>query len=319
MPQISRLAFFGTPDFAVPTLDALVRAGRAPLLVVAQPDRPAGRGGRRQQPPVARYASAESLPLGQPEKVRDAEFLARIEGLDLDLGIVVAFGQIFPARLLAAPRLGCINLHASLLPAYRGAAPIQAAIAAGETATGVTTMRMEQGLDTGPILLQEQVAIGPEETAAELSPRLAEVGARLILSTLARLEADDLAAIPQDDRRATYAPRLAKDAGRIDWSFPARTLADRLRAFTPWPGLSAELAGAPVKILRARAFPSAAAVPEALPGTVIATPDGTEGALQVACGEGVLALFELQRPGRRPLAAADFANGERIAVGARFS
>lgn len=322
MPLISRLAFFGTPDFAVPTLDALVRAGRAPLLVVAQPDRPAGRGGRLQQPPVARFANAENLPLAQPEKVRDPEFLARIEALDLDVAIVVAFGQIFPARLLAAPRLGCINLHASLLPAYRGAAPIQAAIAAGETATGVTTMRMEQGLDTGPILLQEKVAIGLGETAAELSPRLAAVGARLILETLARLESGDLAAVAQEDEHASYAPRLAKDAGRIDWSLPARTLADRLRAFTPWPGLAAELAGTPVKIVRAQALPGAAPRTSA-PGTVIAlvtaTTDGALGALHVACGDGVLALLELQRPGRRPLLAADFANGERIVAGARFS
>ncbi|HEV7670585.1 MAG TPA: methionyl-tRNA formyltransferase [Thermoanaerobaculia bacterium] len=316
MPQISRLAFFGTPDFAVPTLDALVRAGRAPLLVVAQPDRPAGRGGRVQQPPVARYALAESLLLAQPEKVRDPEFLARIEALDLDVGIVVAFGQIFPTRLLAAPRLGCINLHASLLPAYRGAAPIQAAIAAGETATGVTTMRMEQGLDTGPILLQDKIEIGADETAAELSPRLAAVGARLILQTLDRLEAGDLAVEPQDDTRASYAPRLAKDAGRIDWSLSARTLADRLRAFTPWPGLSAELAGTPVKILRARALASSASDP-APPGTVVAL---AEDGLHVACGAGgVLALAELQRPGRRPLSAVDFVNGERIAIGARFT
>ena len=317
MPQISRLAFFGTPDFSVPTLDALVVAGRAPLLVVAQPDRPAGRGGRLQQPPVARYAAEAGLPLAQPEKVRDPEFLARIEALDLDIAIVVAFGQIFPARLLAAPRLGCVNLHASLLPAYRGAAPIQAAIAAGDTTTGVTSMRMEQGLDTGPILLEETVEIGPEETAAELSPRLAEVGARLILRTLERLEAGDLEPTPQDDARASYAPRIAKDAGRIDWSLPARTLADRLRAYTPWPGLSAELGQAPVKIVRARALPGRA--PETAPGTVIATSPGAESALLVACGEGVLALLELQRPGRRALSAADFANGERIAPGARFS
>ncbi len=315
MPLISRLAFFGTPDFAVPTLDALVRAGRAPLLVVAQPDRPAGRGGRLQQPPVAGYAQRESLPLAQPEKVREAEFLARLEALDLDVAVVVAFGQIFPARLLAAPRLGCINLHASLLPAYRGAAPIQGAIAAGETTTGVTTMRMEQGLDTGPILLQENVAIGPSETSADLSPRLARVGAQLILETLGRLEAGDLAAVIQDDARASYAPRIAKDASRVDWSLPARTLADRLRAFTPWPGLSAELSGTPIKIVRAR--PAEDANPLASPpGTVVAI---SNGALQVACGEGALALLELQRPGRRPLLAADFANGERLAVGARFS
>ncbi len=317
MPQISRLAFFGTPDFAVPTLDALVRAGRAPVLVVAQPDRPAGRGGRLQQPPVARYAEGESLPLVQPEKVRDPDFLARVEALDLDLAVVVAFGQIFPVRLLSAPRLGCINLHASLLPAYRGAAPIQAAIAAGETRTGVTTMRMEKGLDSGPILLQEEIAIGPVETQLELAPRLAAVGARLVLATLDRIETDDLVATAQEDERATYAPRLTKEAGRIDWSLSARTLGDRLRAYSPWPGLSAELSGVPVKILRARAVPAESAADEAAPGTLLGiAPDG----LRIACGDRlVLAVSELQRPGRRPQSAVDFANGERLTVGARFS
>ncbi len=319
MPPIRRLAFFGTPDFAVPTLDALVRAGRAPLLVVAQPDRPAGRGGRLQQPPVARYASVSELPLAQPEKVRDPEFLARIEALELDLAIVVAFGQIFPIRLLAAPRLGCLNLHASLLPAYRGAAPIQAAIAAGETTTGVTTMRMEQGLDTGPMLLQEEAAIGRHETHEELSQRLSVVGAGLVLKTLDRLEAGDSIDIRQDDARASYAPRLNRGAGRIDWSLPAQTLDDRLRAFTPWPGLSAELEGAPVKVVRARALPDLhrGDLDPIAPGTVLGV---AADAILVACGgQTVLALYELQRPGRRPLSATDFANGEHLAAGHRFA
>ncbi len=330
MPPVRRLAFFGTPDFAVPTLDALVRAGRAPLLVVCQPDRPAGRGGRLAQPPVARYAVAASLPLVQPEKVRDPEFLAKIEALELDVAIVVAFGQIFPVRLLDAPRLGCVNLHASLLPAYRGAAPIQAAIAAGDAETGVTAMRMEKGLDSGPILLIERLAIGPDETAGELAPRLAEVGAQLILTTLERLEEGDLEPVRQDDERATYAPRIAKEAGRVDWSLSARALADRLRAYTPWPGLTAQLSGEPVKIVRARArrTPEATSMGASMDGvdreisvdstagTILGVADG---ALRVACGEGVLEILELQRPGRRPLPAADFANGERLSAGARFS
>src|SRR5262245_5179212 len=314
MPALSRLAFFGTPDFAVPTLDALIRADRAPRLVVAQPDRPAGRGRKLEKPPVARAAEAAGLPLAQPESVRVPAFLERIEALDLDAAVVVAFGQIFPALLLAAPRLGCVNLHASLLPAYRGAAPIQAAIAAGETSTGVSTMLMERGLDTGPILLQERIAIEPGETAGQLSPRLAEAGARLVVETLARLERGDLGPTPQDGALATYAPRLARDAGRVDWSLPARSLADRLRAYTPWPGLTAELRGEGVKIVRASAAEGAGSE---TPGAVLGLVDG---ALRVACGGGsALDLLELQRPGRRAVAAADFANGERVTAGERFA
>ncbi|HXU45499.1 MAG TPA: methionyl-tRNA formyltransferase [Thermoanaerobaculia bacterium] len=315
MAPIARLAFFGTPDFAVPTLAALVNAGRRPLLVVAQPDRPAGRGRSLQKPPVARFAEHAGLALEQPESVRDPEFLARLEALALDVAVVVAFGQIFPVRLLEAPRLGCVNVHASLLPAYRGAAPIQAAVAAGATETGVTTMRMEKGLDSGPIYLERSLAIGPEETSGELSTRLATEGASLLLETLDRLETGDLEARPQADALATYAPRLDREAGRADWSLPAARLADRLRAFTPWPGLTARLRGEPVKIVAARAAPGAATLEPA--GSWLGLVDG---ALHVACGEGsVLAVSELQRPGRRALAAADFANGERLARGECFA
>ena len=311
---VDPLVFFGTPDFAVPTLAALVAAGRPPVLVVTQPARPMGRGQRSQEPPVARWAREHGLPVAQPERVREPAFLDSLRDLAPGAAVVVAFGQIFPRDLLELPRHGCINLHASLLPRWRGAAPIQAAIAAGDPRTGVTTMRMEQGLDTGPILLQEEMEIAPNETAGELSRRLAEAGAHLVVETLDRLEAGGLEARPQDSGQATYAPRLTRDSGRADWSRNARELVDRLRAYTPWPGLTAELRGAPLKIVAAGVLDGQDT--EAA-GTFLGLRDG---ALAVACGDGsVLGLCEVQRPGRKALKAADFLNGERLRAGETFS
>jgi methionyl-tRNA formyltransferase len=316
MPAVDPIVFFGTPDFAVPTLAALVAAGQAPGLVVTQPSRPAGRGQQAQDPPVARWARAHGLPVAQPERVRVPEFLAEMRALAPGVAVVVAFGQIFPRDLLALPRLGCINLHASLLPRWRGAAPIQAAVAAGEERTGVTTMQMEAGLDSGPILLQEEAVIGAAETAGELSRRLAETGAALVVRTLEELSRGTLVPQPQDASLATYAPRLARESGRADWSLPARALADRLRAYTPWPGLTAELSGAPVKLVLVRALVDAESNGSE-PGTFLGL---REGALAVACGGGsVLGVEELQRPGRKALRAADFVNGERLRAGDRFS
>jgi methionyl-tRNA formyltransferase len=310
-PIPERIVFFGTPDFAVPTLAALLAAlmdaGRKPLRVVTQPSRPVGRGHRLQDPPVAAWAREHGLPVAQPEKVRDPAFLAEMKELAPDAAVVVAFGQIFPSDLLGLPRLGCVNVHASLLPRWRGAAPIQAAIAAGDARTGVTTMLMEAGLDTGPMLLQEETEIGPEETAGELSRRLAEMGGRLLVRTLERLEKGDLDARPQDPEAATYAPRLTRESGRVDWTRPAREIADRLRAFTPWPGLSATLGGEPVKLVRVEVLQESTG---AVPGTYLGM---RAGRLAVACGGGsVLGIAELQRPGRKPLKGADFANGERL-------
>jgi methionyl-tRNA formyltransferase len=312
------LVFFGTPEFAVPTLAALVTAGHVPALVVTQPSRPVGRGRKEQEPPVAQWAREHGLPVAQPEKVRDPAFLAALRELDPAVAVVVAFGQIFPRDLLALPRHGCINLHASLLPAWRGAAPIQASVAAGETRTGVTTMQMEAGLDSGPILLQEELEIGPAETAGELSRRLAETGAALMVRTLERLAAGTLEAVPQDHALATHAPRLTRDSGRVDWTRGARAIRDQLRAFTPWPGLTAELGGAPVKLISADVLEGETA--EA-PGTFLGVRGGRDdSALAVACGGGtILGVRELQRPGRKPLRAADFANGERLRVGESFS
>jgi len=324
MPAVEPIVFFGTPDFAVPTLAALVAAGRAPVRAVTQPSRRAGRGQEAQDPPVARWARAHGLPVVQPERVGAPEFLAELRGLAPAIAVVVAFGQIFSRDLLALPMHGCINLHASLLPRWRGAAPIQAAVAAGEERTGVTTMQMEAGLDSGPILLQEEVAIGPEETAGELSRRLAATGAALVVRTLHELERGTLTPLPQDSALATYAPRLTRDSGRVDWTLPAAALAGRLRAYTPWPGLTAELAGAPVKLVRARtsSLESLLSLKSWVgggppPGTILGLRDGR---LAVACGGGsVLAVEELQRPGRKALQAADFVNGERLRPGDRFS
>jgi methionyl-tRNA formyltransferase len=332
MPAAPQLVFFGTPDFAVPTLDALAAAGSAPAVVVTQPSRPAGRGQRTADSPVARWALAHEVPLLRPERVREPAFLPELAALvpAVDIAVVVAFGQIFPRALLDLPRHGCINLHASLLPRYRGAAPIQAAIAAGETRTGVTTMQMEAGLDSGPILLAREVEIGPAETAGELGPRLAAIGGDLVVETLTRLFRGEVTPRPQDADLATYAPRLTRESGVVDWSLSAVEIYNRLRAYTPWPGLTAALRGSPVKLVWAVPARSGgvdavgAAAGSAAPGTYLGL---AEGRALIACGAacgtgaafGALAVESLQRPGKRPQGAADFVNGLRLAAGESFA
>lgn len=314
MPGVDRILFFGTPDFAVPTLAALVAAGRVPLRVVTQPARPVGRGRKPQDPPVAAWAREHGLEVVQPERVKAPEFLEEVRSLAPDVAVVVAFGQIFPKALLDIPRLGCVNLHASLLPRWRGASPIQAAVAAGDRRTGVATMLMDVGLDTGPVLLEEETEIGPEETAEDLSRRLAEIGGRLVVHTLDLLDRGELTPRPQAEEGVTYAPRLTRESGRVDWSLAAREIHDRLRAYTPWPGLTAELRGAPVKIVAALVAGDAG---DAAPGTLLGL---REGHLAVACGGGTaLGLTELQRPGKRAQRAADFVNGERLRAGESFT
>ncbi|HVG08701.1 MAG TPA: methionyl-tRNA formyltransferase [Thermoanaerobaculia bacterium] len=321
MPAFERILFFGTPELAVPTLAALVEAGRSPMAVVTQPSRPVGRGLKLADPPVAAWARERGLEVIQPARVRDPAFLARAAELNPGVAVVVAFGQIFPTALLRLPKHGCVNLHASLLPRWRGAAPIQAAIAAGDPRTGVTTMLMEEGLDTGPMLLREETEIGPDETAGELSRRLADMGGRLMVRTLEAMARGEVVPQPQDDPHATYAPRLTRESGRVDWTRPAREIADRLRAFTPWPGLSAELRGEPVKLVRVDVLHETShEATEVAPGTFLGLRDGR---LAVVCGPSkgatVLGISELQRPGRKPLRASDFANGERLRAGETFS
>lgn len=306
--------FFGTPEFALPTLAGLVDSGWPPVAVVTRPAMPVGRGREVREPPVARWARARGLDVRQPTRARDAEFLLEIESLRPDVAVVVAYGQIFTRRLLQAPLYGCINLHASLLPRHRGAAPIQAAIAGGDTTTGVTTMLMAEGLDTGPILLQRATAIGDDETAGQLAARLAELGAELMAETLRAVESGQLRPRPQEEALATYAPRLSRELGRIDWALPAPQLRNLLRAYTPWPGMEAQWRGAAVKVLRAAV---ARGGEGDAPGTIVAVEHDR---VRVRCGGGsALDLLELQRPGRRPLPAGAFANGERLQAGERFT
>ena len=315
MAGIDRILFFGTPDFAVPTLAALVAAGRRPVCVVTQPARPVGRSQRPQDPPVARWAREHGLEVMQPERVRHPSFLEEAAALAPDVAVVVAFGQIFPRALLDLPRHGCVNLHASLLPRWRGASPIQAAVAAGDARTGVTTMRMDEGMDTGPILLEEEVEIAPGETAEELARRLAGRGGPLMVRTLEGLERGEIAPQAQPAEGVTYAPRLSRESGRVDWELTARQLHDRLRAYTPWPGLTAELRGEPVKVTAAEVLEESAG---GAPGTILGLRGGRLLAI-ASGGDTVLGLAELQRPGKRALRAADFANGERLRAGESFS
>jgi methionyl-tRNA formyltransferase len=270
----------------------------------------------------------------QPETVRDPAFLDALRELEPDVAVVVAYGQIFRRSLLSLPRLGCINLHGSLLPKYRGAAPIQAAIAAGDTVTGVTTMRMSRGLDSGPMLLEAEIPIGPHDTSAALAPKLASVGAGLMVETLDRLAAGTLEAREQDPEQATFAPKIEKSDGQVDWTLEARQIYARWRAFQPWPGLHAELGDRAVKIVAGRSKEGPDGTPAEIlaggaePGTILGLAEGDasgEGearapTMDVACGgDTIFSVERLQRPGKKPLAAADFVNGERIRAGERFS
>ncbi len=314
----SRLVFFGTPDFAVPTLDALHAAGLAPDLVVTQPSRPVGRHRRVVPPPVARRAAALGLELDQPRSVGEDELVERLTDLSPEVCVVVAFGQIFPRRLLDVPRLGCVNVHASLLPRHRGAAPIQAAIAAGDSTTGVTTMLMEEGLDSGPILLAREIPIGPAERAGELSERLARLGGDLLVETLGELRSGALTPRPQDDTAATYARSLRRSDGRLDWTWTSERLERLVRAYDPWPGTFTESAGETVKVLEARVAdaPQPGDTEPAAPGEIVGI---DADALRVGCADGgVLALERVQRAGRRAVSGRELANGLRLSVGDRL-
>ena len=299
-----RLAFFGTPAFAVPTLDALVEAGHEVAAVVAQPDKPAGRGNHLVSPPTVVRARSLGIPTLQPVKVRSGEFPEAIEALGLEVAVVVAYGRILTPRLLTAPRRGCINVHASLLPRWRGAAPIQWSVVAGDAVTGVTTMQMAEGLDTGDMLLRAETPIGPEETAGELHDRLAPLGAALAVRTLAEL--DTLTPQPQDDALATLAPMLEREHGRLDWARPAAELHNRVRGLSPWPGTWTIFRGETLKILRARVAEGAGEPGVVLPGARVGT------------GQGLLELVEVHQAGRKAVRGVDWVNGARVAAGERL-
>jgi methionyl-tRNA formyltransferase len=291
-----RLAFLGTPEFAVPSLEALIAAGHEVACAYAQPPRPAGRGQRLRPSPVHEAAAAAGIEVRTPRTLRDPEEQRRFAALDLDAGVVVAYGLLLPKPILEAPRRGCVNVHASLLPRWRGAAPIQRALLAGDAETGVTIMQMDAGLDTGPALLSERVPIGPRETTRTLHDRLAALGARLLVEALARRPAP----VPQPAAGVTYAAKVAKEEGRLDWRRDAAALERVVRALDAW----FELGGERVKVLEAAVEPGAGA-----PGTVL------DDRLAIACGAGALRPLALQRAGRGPMALDAFLRGFAVPRG----
>lgn len=312
-PERPALVFAGTPDFAVPPLRQLLAGGYDVRAVYTQPDRPAGRGRKPRPSPVKVCALEADLPVYQPTSLRDPETQAELAALAPDLMIVVAYGLILPEPVLAIPRLGCVNIHASLLPRWRGAAPIQRAILAGDSATGVTLMQMDAGLDTGPMLAHTALDILPDDTGGSLHDRLAEAGASLLGEHLPDLLAGRLRPVPQPEHGATYAEKLHKDEARLDWSAPAVRLERQVRAFNPWPVAQTRLGDAVIRVWSATAL--ATDPGDAKPGEVLAT--SREG-IDVACGTGVLRLLQLQAAGGRPLDAAAFLNGRPLSAGARF-
>ena len=300
-----RIVFAGTPEFAVPCLRAAASKGEV-VAVYTQPDRPAGRGRGLTPSPVKLEAVQRGIPVHQPENFRSAESKATLRALKPDVMIVVAYGLILPQSVLDIPEHGCWNVHASLLPRWRGAAPIQRAIEAGDTRTGVCLMRMEKGLDTGPVLLAQALDIGPEETGGQLHDRLSELGARVLSDALGLLRATiQLPPHPQPVEGVTYAHKLDKAEAKLDWSQPARVLANKVRAFNPWPVAEAQLAGERVRLHAARALDETHA---AAPGSVLRA--GRDG-IDIACGDGVLRLQTLQRDGGKPISAQDYRNARR--------
>ena len=307
-PQELRTVFMGTPDFALQTLQGLIDAGCKMVGVYTQPDRPKGRGKQLAAPPVKELAQKYDIPVYQPLKLRQPEAVAELEALAPDLIVVVAYGQILPKSVLEIPAHGCINVHASLLPKYRGAAPINKAIIDGETETGITTMYMDVGLDTGDMLVKKTLSIGPEETAGELHDRLASLGRETMEETLRQLCAGTLQREVQDDEQSTYASMMKKEDGRIDWNLSAQEIHNHVRGLDPWPGAYTTHNGELLKL--AETSPEAA---EGLPGSVIAA---DKNGVCVACGSGSLRIQQLQLAGRKRLAAADFLRGCPLEAGA---
>lgn len=303
------IIFMGTPDFAIPALKAIHKAGHRIANVITQPDRPRGRGRRRVPPPVKTAALELGCPVLQPESIREDDFLQSVESTRPDAIVVIAFGQLLPKRLIRIPRLGTVNVHASLLPKYRGPAPIQWAIINGETETGVTTMLMDEGVDTGDILMTDKTPILRDDTAATLHDRLAELGAKLIVDTLAEAALGRLSPTPQDDREATYAPMLSKADGRINWDQPSEQIEAFIRGMAPWPGAFSYLDSERIKIFRAA--PALLDHPEP-PGTVVR---GFSEEIRVATRGGALTILELQSASGKRLAVSDFLRGHPIPVG----
>ncbi len=327
-----RIAFAGTPEFALPALGALIASPHHLVGVLTQPDRPSGRGRRIQPSPVKRAAAEHGLPVAQPQTLQSAAERAELESWHPDVLVVVAYGLLLPSAVLDLPLLGCLNIHPSLLPRWRGAAPIQRAILAGDAATGVTIMRMDAGLDTGPILAQRTMPIDRGMTSGHLHDLLASLGAAALLETLADVAAGAVRPRAQPSEGATYAPKIEKSEALIDWRSSAARIERQVRAFNPWPIAETRLDGEPLRVLAAHALEADACTvavqadsareaasgheaDSARDGTIRAV---TRDAIVVHCGEGALAITKLQRAGRKPLAAGDFANAGRVAPGQRL-
>ena len=314
-----RVVFFGTPNFAVPTLRALLASTHTVAGVVTQPDRPRGRGHRLQDSPVKALARDAGVPVWQPERLKDPQWLAAFAALEADVGIVAAYGRILPQVVLDVPRHGLLNVHASLLPKYRGAAPIQRAVMAGEPETGITIMRVVLALDAGPVLARAVRSIGPDETAADVERDLATLGADLLLQTLVALESGTAQEVPQVEADATYAPRMSSEEGLVDWAIPAATLHDRVRGLHPWPHAYTFLGPRRVTLLRGqpqavRTSPAPAEEPP-LPGTIL---DASGDRLLVAAGQGAFRVTELQPEGKRAMSTREFLASRPGLAGQRF-
>jgi methionyl-tRNA formyltransferase len=308
-----RILFMGTPRFALPSLQIIIERAETVIGVVTQPDRPSGRGQKVVMPPVKELAKRHNLPFYQPLKIREQHFIQQVQALSPDLIVVVAFGQILPRALLDIPPHGCINVHASLLPAYRGAAPINWALINGETVTGVTIIILDEGMDTGDILLQQPVAILPDDTSATLHDRLAENGAVLLGEALDELRSNGWKRIPQDHTQATYAPLMKKEDGRIDWSQSAREIHNQVRGMNPWPGCFTFFRGKLLKIYHTGVLEKNEG---AAPGKI--TSVGDDG-IEIATGNGALLIQELQIEGKKKMPAAEFIKGHGIRAGEEFT
>ncbi len=317
MVDALRIVFFGTPAFAVPTLDALLASPHQVVAVVTQPDRPRGRGQKTTDTPVKARASLAALPILQPPALKDPGFVSALGNLHADLGVVAAYGKILTEEVLAMPRLGMVNVHASLLPRYRGAAPVHRAIIAGERETGVTIMRMVKALDAGPLLATVHRTIAPDDTSEDVEGALAVLGAALLVSTLDGLAAGALPEIPQDDSSATYAARLTRADGMIDWAQGATDVHNRIRGLHPWPHAHSFVNGERLILLRSALGDDAGADPgNTTPGTIVCA-RGDD--LRVACGQGILRILQLQAEGARPMSTREFLAGHRLSAGERLT
>jgi methionyl-tRNA formyltransferase len=307
-----RIVFMGTPEFAVPSLEALLKSDDQVVGIVTQPDRPKGRGQVLTPPPVKLIAQREDIPFLQPVKIKVPEFRAALAAWRPDLIAVTAYGRILHSPILTLPPMGCVNVHGSLLPKYRGAAPVQWAVINGEAETGITTMMMDEGMDTGAMLLQASLPIFPEDTAGSLAPRLAALGGKLLVETIARLKAGTITPQPQNHALATLAPPLKKEDGVIDWTTSANNIANRARGLSPWPGAYTYIGSERWMVWSATQSPGK---PDVVPGTII---EVTKQSIQVATGDGVLALKEIQPSNSKRLTVAQYLAGHRVSAGQRF-